>query len=510
MRVERKTAVPKEAIEAWIHIVGSDRVLTDVGALQAHQQNVTEFERAVPIIIRPKTCVQLLKVVEIAARYAIPVTPVSQGKNWGLGSGLPVNDGTAIIRLDCLNRIVTVSERLRYAVIEPGVTQGQLAAYLRANHPSLIFNMTGSGLDTSIVGNVLERGGAIFGQRIHDLCGLEVLLADGSVVRTGLWHFDVERCQHHYSHGLGPDLNGLFAQSNLGIVLKMVIRLRPQAHRRLVCIRVDHDHVASLVDSLFYLREDQIISGGPVLVNRSDHRILGGTSMRTAQDEWIAVTTLTGSSEIMEACQGELTKRLGGISCLLSFHEPEQLSAVDPDEGDLLPFLRAQSALFDGQPSNFSLDAFRALSARKSGTAFGSGHYELDRDPDVPGITCVLPAVPFTGSALVEVVHIVREFSARYSLRLGLSFLAHDATTLEGFFRVTFDRTSRTQVAAAQDWSRSLYTVLESRGFLPYRLDIQSMPLFAARGNDPFWQTVSRIKNALDPGGILSPGRYGP
>jgi 4-cresol dehydrogenase (hydroxylating) len=57
-----------------------------------------------------------------------------------------------------MNRIIEVDDELAYAVIEPGVTQGQLAAHLAQRDVRLWVDCTGAGPDTSIVGNVLERG----------------------------------------------------------------------------------------------------------------------------------------------------------------------------------------------------------------------------------------------------------------------------------------------------------------------------------------------------------------
>jgi 4-cresol dehydrogenase (hydroxylating) len=67
-----------------------------------------------------------------------------------------------------MNRILTVDEEFGYAIIEPGVTQASLAAYLHTYHPGLTINFTGSFAHTSIVGNVLERGDGRYA-RVHDL-----------------------------------------------------------------------------------------------------------------------------------------------------------------------------------------------------------------------------------------------------------------------------------------------------------------------------------------------------
>jgi 4-cresol dehydrogenase (hydroxylating) len=59
--------------------------------------------------------------------------------------------------------------------------------------------MTGSAENTSIVGNVLDRGSVFFNHRYDFLTGLEVLLGNGKVVKTGFWHyFDSNKQKDQY------------------------------------------------------------------------------------------------------------------------------------------------------------------------------------------------------------------------------------------------------------------------------------------------------------------------
>lgn len=63
-----------------------------------------------------------------------------------------------IVDLSGMNQIVQIDTTLAYAVIEPGVTQGQLSTYLCEHNIPLWMDCTGAGPNTSLVGNIVERG----------------------------------------------------------------------------------------------------------------------------------------------------------------------------------------------------------------------------------------------------------------------------------------------------------------------------------------------------------------
>src|SRR3546814_5448318 len=117
---------------------------------------------------------------------AFPYTTLFR-TSWGYGGACPGTAGTVILDLSRMNRIREVDPALAYAVIEPGVTQGQLSEHLRAQGIALWPDCTGAGPDTSIVGNILDRGfgHTPYGNRAQYISGLEIVLADGRVLRTG-------------------------------------------------------------------------------------------------------------------------------------------------------------------------------------------------------------------------------------------------------------------------------------------------------------------------------------
>ena len=89
---------------------------------------------------------------------------------------------------------------------------------------------TGAGLDASLVGNTLDRGfgHTPYGDHSATACGMEIVLADGSVLNTGYSHIENAKAKYCYRYGIGPFLDGLFQQSNYGIVTKIGLWLMPE------------------------------------------------------------------------------------------------------------------------------------------------------------------------------------------------------------------------------------------------------------------------------------------
>ena len=94
-----------------------------------------------------------------------------------------LQEGALIIILERMNRIHEVDEELCYAVIEPGVSQGQLNEYLKNTGSNLWIDCTDSSPDGSLIGNALDKGVGYtpYGDHFGHLCGMEVVLANGDI-----------------------------------------------------------------------------------------------------------------------------------------------------------------------------------------------------------------------------------------------------------------------------------------------------------------------------------------
>lgn len=459
------------ALHEWRALLG-DRVTTEV---EPYTRNLTEFpDRKIHSVLRPVSRDEVRRIVAVAARHRVPLYPVSTGRNWGLGSRLPVLDGCAIVDLGLMNRILEIDTELRYAVVEPGVTQRQLADAL-ADGPCML-NVTGSSAHTSVVGNLLDRGVGVLGPRVPR--GLEAVLATGEVVRTGHWDTDGTPGWHHHPPGAGPDVTGLFVQSGFGIVTAAVVDLHPRQHVELALVGTPDAELARHVDVFRELRESWLLRDR-IEVNAVDDPRLTGLSPRASA--WLTWVALWGDAI------GVLKEKLSASFPDVTYYTAAE-QAPEP--------VRTRFRKLAGEPGDEYVDAM-------AGRPVGSP--ALDDDLSFPGFVCVLPAVPFRGRHVRAAVSLARDVDAEVGVRSHLTFNSVSEHCLEGFLRVRFDRRATGEVAAAHRWAATAQDRLAANGFRPTRTSVETMSY--PSGHTAF---AAALKEAADPHDLISPGRYLP
>src|SRR5690606_38340327 len=167
--------------------------------------------------------VQIL--VRAANRFRVPLFPISTGQNVGLGSRSPIRAGQVVVDLGrYMNRVLEVDETLGYCEVEPGVTFQALYDELRKRDSGLMMSPTAGPPHGSVLGNALDKGGGGGAASDHFgmICGMEIVLGNGEIIRTGDGSLDAsEHLNWHVSkYSFGPALDGLFTQSNYGVVTR--------------------------------------------------------------------------------------------------------------------------------------------------------------------------------------------------------------------------------------------------------------------------------------------------
>ncbi len=204
-------------------------------------------------VVAPATTEQVQAIVRLANDREIPVVPLGGGLSLA-GLAVP-RKGGILLDLKRMDRIIEINERGRYAVIECGVSQGQLTAYLEKHHPRLAHSEPGAPPAATIAGNVVIHGQGDLAQPYgfnSDLVnGLEVVLPTGEVCRFGSCALGAGWFS---SHPL-PDV-GLFLGwcGTTGIVTKLSIRLFPAKRIRGTGTFVveDEELVPDVIEKLTY------------------------------------------------------------------------------------------------------------------------------------------------------------------------------------------------------------------------------------------------------------------
>ena len=178
--------------------------------------------------MQPASVDEVVAVLHVSAAHGAPVTPVVSGYNVA-GLAIP-RAGGIVVDLTRMDRIVELDDDAMYVVVEPGVTFQQLKAHLDVAAPDLVYTYPFAPPFTSVMANALLDGLNNLSMR-HGamgkwLNGVEAVLADGTVVRTGSGAV----VDGWFSRSPLPDLTGLFVstQGTTGIVTKAALALVPK------------------------------------------------------------------------------------------------------------------------------------------------------------------------------------------------------------------------------------------------------------------------------------------
>ncbi len=489
----------RDARAAFRAALPPDLVLDDREVIERrYLRNVTGLARDVPMVILPRSEDDVRLIVRLANRHCVALYPVSTGRNWGLGSKLPVQDGCAVVDLSRMSRIVEVNEEFGYAILEPGVTQLDLADHLRQHHPGLTLNFTGSFGLTSIVGNTLDRGDGL-SARIHDLLGVRGILGCGDPFRAGgIWsNVGTGEPSHHTRYVAGPDLAALFSQSNFGIVTQLAFKLIHKAPRTYLLWGVVPD--VQLEEAVTTLR--RLAQQGVVDLQKAQlgygNRFVHARDVRSTQEQpgWLYYLHVAGTTRVADAVARDVFESMGPLSSPGGVFDPDR----DP-ESDLPVALHPIVKLLRGRPDTDSIQ----IVYRMTGTPLPEDPRDLDADAPPFGMKCVVAMVPFSSRhvrALEGIVATVRE--------RGVAVKASIYGDGRVLVTIPFRRDDPAEAALAQRAEATLWDGLRRKGFAPYRVAIDRMHSLVER--DPeFFDVVAKIKAALDPRGVVAPGRYAP
>src|SRR3954462_9352543 len=211
-------------------IVGAENVLHRRDELLVYECDGYVINKNVPdVVVFPTSTEHVVEVVKLCGRYEIPFVP--RGAGTSLAGGTLAVGGGVMICLTRMKRILEVNTRDRYAIVEPGVVNLWLTRTLAGTGFHYAPDPSSQSACT-IGGNVATNSGGPhtlkYGVTVNHVRGVELVLPDGSVVRTGGPEEDHP----------GYDLTGLIVghEGTFGVVTKVGVNLArdPEGGRTLL------------------------------------------------------------------------------------------------------------------------------------------------------------------------------------------------------------------------------------------------------------------------------------
>jgi glycolate oxidase len=214
--------VRAEIIRELKEVIGHDRILDSLVDRTAYAYDATWGEALPDVVVLPGSTQEVAATLKIANRERIPVVP--RGAASGLSGGAVPVEGGICLSLTRMNRIMEISSDELIAVVQPGVVNMDLQEAL-AEFGLFFPPDPASWYMATLGGNVAENAGGPrclkYGVTKDYVLGLEVVLADGRVMRTG---------GRTIKNVAGYDLTSLFigSEGTLGVVTEIIVKLLPK------------------------------------------------------------------------------------------------------------------------------------------------------------------------------------------------------------------------------------------------------------------------------------------
>lgn len=442
------------------------RLLTDVVDRESYRRDETvHFEPGLPLAVAlPGATDEVAGILRVAHAHGVPVVP--RGAGSGLSGGSAGIDGALTIAMTRMNRILEIDPADRIVVTQPGVINASLKAAVAAEGLSYAPDPASYEFCT-IGGNIGTNAGGLccvkYGVTRDAVAGLEVVLADGTVIRTG---------GRSVKDVAGYALTQLFvgSQGTLGIVTEATLRLTPAPPPKQTMLAF-FATLEAAGDAVERMTAAGVV---PCTLELMDRFTIA------AVDDWHALGLDRAAAALLlietDSPGAAAEAELGVAEDACSTAGATQLvHATDTSEADWLRQVRRL--------------AYRAL--ERVGVA---------RMEDV--------AVP--RSHLAELLVEIERLAAAHDVRCGTFGHAGDGNLHPTF---VWDRGDAAAAERVQAACEALYRIALSLGGTvtgEHGIGATRLPFLVEQHGRAAVEVMQAIKVALDPKGILNPGRAVP
>jgi glycolate oxidase subunit GlcD len=444
-------------------LLGSKAVSTSEEVLATHSADKWFASSAPEVVVFAESAEQVSALLRFANERKIPVTPRGAGVGY-VGGCVPLRGGIAL-SLARMRRIKEIHVQDGVAVVEPGVITGELQRQVR--ELGWFYPPDPASLkECSIGGNIATNAGGPrclkYGVTRQYVLGLEVVMADGSIVRTG------SRC---HKNKTGFDLPGLMVGSEgmLGVVTEATLRLIPHPPQRAM-ISAGFSSFPEVAHAV------QKILGSGFLPSALE--IADKFTLRAAREYLGESVTPEGDAHLLVEIDGHHDSVMGEIAHLAEMIADLGCVCLERAVGD-------------------DCERFWTLRREFSYSLRNTGLIKLNEDIVVPR------------SRLVDLVDFAEALQAEAGFPIASFGHAGDGNIHVNIMVPTMDEPAiRERAEAALD--RLFHQVLDWNGVITGEHGVG-----IAKGR--WWKDAipeaaravhSQIKAALDPNGILNPGKF--
>ena len=457
-------------------------------------------------ILYPGSTDDVQTMVRLANAAGVQIWPVSTGNNQGLGTRSPVREGQIVMDLGRrMNNILEIDETLCFARIEPGVSYQRIYDELVRRGNKLMLDTTSGPPEGGILGNTLDKGAGYtpYFDHLYMSCGLKVVLGSGEVLKTGDGALPNSRAWNVSKYTFGPDLSGLFVQSNYGIVTSMGVWLmpRPPLIKSFHFSFPDDSDIAEIIElcrplklnnfvpTLFRVCSDVYLYGTeeehPEYEQTQGRSTLTDDGRKALQEKygigsWVVSGAFYGASE--EAINAQI-ERVRSHFC-----RSGKARYIPHEEAEVSPPLKVAICAFSGIPTATELGL---LKWRPGG-----------------GNTWMLPGMPMTGKVAKEHHTQSRKILSKHGFEY-CTMIVCGARFARELIVLSFNREDPEERVRADQAYRELGEMFTSQGYSVGRA-ATGYQQFHMDMLKPVYRTkCEALKNIFDPGAVIAPGKYG-
>lgn len=521
-----------KAYREWAKIEGI-KILTKKDLADSFSLNTIGASRVVAGVITATTVKQVQAIVVVANKNKIPLYPISGGHNWGYGSSLPATDDCVVLDLSSMNKVIEFDNKLGYVVLEPGVNQGQLYEYIKENILSYIVPTTGAGPRGSIIGNALEKGYGITPHEDHfgAVLSIKAVLPSGEIYESALAKFGGYRSDALFKWKVGPYLEGLFTQGNMGIVVQATIALvrQPEEITQFL-VFINDAHFEEAVSAISKVKQQcgQLLGGVNIMNKRrllamienheewegvdpvSEMHIRELAKKRNLPD-WVVMGAIYTPQELARGTTGFIQREFRPFSNRIVFLNRRKIKLLRR-VAMLLPFQKIKNSLasigrafsiLEGVPNPIALSL-----------AYIKNHHgvpkvgELSPDKDGCGLIWFSPLLPIDPSFVRDYVQEVTRVCLSKGIEPLITLTAISERCFDSTVPILFNKEDEDDVRRARECHRLLLELSKEMGVFPYRIDIDTMREVYDTTEGACFTMLEQIKKAVDPNNIIAPGRY--